>query len=132
MNHDGMSLVHLVILAALTQYIWFGRLVGKMRGKHGIKAPATTGHPEFERMFRVHQNTLELLVILVPALMICAHEFDARLAAGCGVAFIAAREVYKHEYLGDPKARRFGFTLSAAAIIIAMLGGAWGAARAFL
>lgn len=131
MNHDGMNLVHLVILAALTQYIWFGRLVGKMRVKHGIKAPSTAGHPEFERMFRVHQNTLELLVILVPALMICAHEFDARLAVGCGIVFIVARGLYLREYLGEPRSRRLGFTLSATPIIIAMLGGAWGALRGY-
>lgn len=132
MNHAGMNLVHLVILAALTQYIWFGRLVGVMRVKHGIKAPAIVGHPDFERMFRVHQNTLELLVVLVPALMICAHEFDARLAAGCGVAFIVGREIYKREYLGDPRTRTLGFGLSAASVIVAMLGGAWGALRSML
>jgi len=131
MTHDDMSLVHLVILAVLAQYLWFSSLVSKMRGKHKIAAPATIGPPEFERMFRVHQNTLEALVVLVPALMICAHEFDARVAAGCGVLFIVGREVYRREYLADPKSRTLGYALCATGIIIAMLGGAWGALRGY-
>jgi glutathione S-transferase len=131
MNHEGMNIVHLVILAALAQYLWFSNQVSKMRGKHGVKAPAISGHPEFERAFRVHQNTLEALVVLVPALMICAHEYDARLAAGCGLLFIVGREVYRREYMADPRTRTLGYALCAAGIIVAMLGGAWGALRGY-
>lgn len=129
MNHPDMSLVHLVILAVFAQYLALSGMVSRARGKYQIAAPATTGHPEFERIFRVHQNTLEALVVLVPALMICAHEFDARVAAGCGVLFIIGRELYRREYLGNPKSRTPGYALCAAAVIIAMLGGAWGALR---
>ena len=132
MSMGSMSVVHLVILAVFVQYLWFGWLVGKMRAKHKIAGPATVGHPEFERMFRVQQNTLESIVVLVPAMMICAHELDARLAAACGVLFMVGRAVYKHEYLNEPKSRQLGFGLCATAVIVAILGGAYGAVRSLL
>ena len=56
-----MEYVALVSGLALLQYIAFGMLVGKARGKYGVKAPAITGNDVFERYFRVQQNTLELL-----------------------------------------------------------------------
>ena len=46
-----------VLLISVAMY-----LVGKARARHGIEAPATTGNPEFERVFRAHQNTLEATV----------------------------------------------------------------------
>jgi len=132
MEHPDMSLVHLAIIAVFVQYLWFGWQVSLARRRYQIAAPATSGHPEFERTFRVHQNTLEALVVLVPSMMICAHEFDARLAAACGVLFIVGRALYAREYLGNPKTRTPGYALCAAATLTAMLGGAWGALRHYL
>lgn len=43
-------------------------LVGRMRGKHGVQAPAVTGAPEFERAFRMQMNTLEQFVLSLPVL----------------------------------------------------------------
>ena len=57
----------IVITLALVQFVAFGMLVGRARGLYGIKAPATTGHEMFERYFRVHYNTMELLIVFVPA-----------------------------------------------------------------
>ena len=61
-----MDLIYLVIGLALLEYFIFGALVGQARGKHGVEAPAVTGHPEFERRLRVQQNTLEQLMIFIP------------------------------------------------------------------
>lgn len=61
-----MNYVHIVALLAVLQFIAFGLLVGSARGKYGVRAPATTGHEQFERMFRVHGNTLEDSVREVP------------------------------------------------------------------
>ena len=58
-----MELVTIVIAVALIEYSVFGMLVGKARGTYGIDAPAITGYPIFERYYRVHQNTLENLVL---------------------------------------------------------------------
>ena len=63
-----MEFVAFVIALALLEYAIFGMLVGWARGKYGVVAPATSGHPVFERYFRVHMNTLEQLVAFVPAM----------------------------------------------------------------
>ena len=54
--------VALVTLLALFVYVWTLARAGGARGKFGVEAPATTGHPEFERHFRVQANTLEGIV----------------------------------------------------------------------
>ncbi|MBV9063492.1 MAG: MAPEG family protein, partial [Alphaproteobacteria bacterium] len=58
----------LVTILVLILYVAMGARVGRMRGKHNVAAPATAGHPEFERAFRVHMNTLEQLIIFLPLL----------------------------------------------------------------
>ena len=63
-----MDLVAIIIVLALIQFVYFGIRVGQMRAKHGVKAPEMTGDPEFMRMFRIHQNTMEQLVVFIPAL----------------------------------------------------------------
>ena len=67
-----MSLVSLAVVLALLEYAILGLLVGQARGKYKAPAPATTGDPIFERYFRVHQNTMEQLVVFVPAMFIFA------------------------------------------------------------
>ena len=106
-----MELVTLVTLLALMQYFLFGFNVGQMRVKHGVKAPATSGHPEFERMFRVQQNTMEQLVMFIPALWLCALHGDPRWAAGIGFLFIVGSFIYKSSYVTDPAKRSLGFTI---------------------
>ena len=62
-----MELTAIVTVLAVLQYSFFGIQVGSMRPRLNIKAPATTGTPEFERMFRVHYNTMEQMVAFLPA-----------------------------------------------------------------
>ena len=50
----------------------FGVLVGRARGQYGIAAPATTGHPVFERYYRVQMNTVESLLVFLPGLWLAA------------------------------------------------------------
>ena len=63
-----MAFTTIIAMLALVQYLAFGLFVGRARGKFGVDAPATTGHPEFERYFRAHYNTLEQLIVFLPAL----------------------------------------------------------------
>jgi hypothetical protein len=61
-----MPQVHVVMLLAVLQYFVFGLAVGRARGRYGIPAPATAGHPDFERYYRIHMNPLEQLAVLLP------------------------------------------------------------------
>lgn len=107
-----MQAVAIVTILALAQYILFSIQVGSMRGKHGIKAPAVTGHPEFERMFRIQQNTMEQLVAFIPALWLYAYLVSPLWGAGIGLVFIVGRFLYRAEYLKDPDSRGPGFSLT--------------------
>jgi len=107
-----MEAVIIVTILALMQFYWFGIEVGKMRGKHQCKAPAITGAPEFERMFRVQQNTMEQLLMFLPVLWIFAHTVEPLWAAGMGVVYLIGRAIYRIAYVKDPKGRSLGFMLS--------------------
>lgn len=107
-----MEATVIVTFLALGQYVLFGVQVGSMRGKHGIKAPAQTGHPEFERMSRVHLNTMEQLVLFLPALWIHAYYANPLYGAVVGMVYVVGRFVYRAEYLKDPDSRGLGFTMS--------------------
>jgi glutathione S-transferase len=122
-----MQLVAIVTVLALVQYFVLGLQVGQARGKFGIEAPATTGHPTFERHFRVHQNTMEQLVLFLPALWLFAIYVSAPVAAGLGVVFIIGRFVYARSYVAEPKGRGPGTALTALATMVLLLGGLVGA-----
>jgi glutathione S-transferase len=125
-----MSLVYLVLALALVQYLWFGVLVGRARGQYKLAAPAITGNDMFERHFRVQQNTLELLVVLVPALPMFAYYVSPRWAAALGLVYLIGRFVYSFGYVKEPNKRSVGFGQSILPILALLLGGLVGAIRA--
>ena len=127
-----MELVLVVMLAALIEYMVFAGLVGAARGKYGIRAPATTGHPQFERIYRVHQDTLEALIVFVPALLVFACYLSFSWAAGLGVAFIVARAIYAVSYIRSPDKRGPGAGLTGVVNIALVLGGLWGLGKHLL
>lgn len=122
-----MAWIHLVALLAVVQYLIFGALVGRARGKYGVHAPATTGNDVFERYYRVQMNTLELMVALLPALWIAAAYWNPRWVAAAGTVYLLGRIVYLRAYTSRPASRGLGFMLSIAPIallLVAALGGA--------
>lgn len=127
-----MELVAFVTVLALLEYVVFAMLVGRARGKYGVKAPAVTGHEIFERYFRVQQNTLELLVALVPAMWLFGTYVNPTWAAWLGLVFVVARIVYLVGYVVDPAKREIGFGLTALPVMILLIGGLWGAGKALL
>ena len=108
-----MEAVTIVTILALMQFFWFGIEVGMMRAKHQCKAPAITGAPELERMFRVQQNTMEQIVMFIPALWLFAEFVNPLWAAGMGVVYLVGRAVYRSAYVKDPKGRSAGFMMTA-------------------
>jgi len=127
-----MELVALVLALALIEYFVFGIMVGRARGQYGVEAPATTGHPIFERYHRVHQNTLEQLAIFIPALWMFGAYVNPAVAALLGLVFIAGRIVYLRGYVEDPKKRSTGTFITLFAQAILLVGGGVGALLAWL
>ena len=133
MNLDSSTaLPALVTLLLLVQYLAFTMMVGAARVKGGVDAPACSGNPEFERAFRVQQNTMEQLMLVLPALWICAYYFRADVAAICGSLFFIGRIIYRIAYMNDPSKRGVGMIIGFAATIV-MLGCAlWGVISRFV
>jgi uncharacterized membrane protein YecN with MAPEG domain len=116
-----MVWVELVTVAALLQYLVFGTLVSRARGKYGVKAPATTGNDMFERFYRVQMNTLELMVVLIPALWMAAKYWSPGWMSAVGAIYLVGRVVYLKAYTQPPAKRSLGYTLSLAPVIVLLL-----------
>jgi uncharacterized membrane protein YecN with MAPEG domain len=127
-----MYLINLILGLVLAQYIYFGVMVGKARGKYGVAAPATTGNEIFERYFRVHMNTLELLVAFVPSMYAFATYYPPQYAAILGAVFFVGRILFYRSYVQDPKTRSLGFSLSVLPIVAFIGGTLLGAAQEWL
>jgi glutathione S-transferase len=117
-----MTFVSIVALLVLIEYLTIAFMTGRAREAYDVEAPATTGHPMFERWYRVQQNTLEQLVVFLPALFLFAHFASERLAGWLGLVFIVGRFVYARSYLADPKTRSAGFIIGFAATAILVVG----------
>lgn len=122
-----MNLVAFVTALALIEFFVFGLLVGRARGTYGVPAPAITGHPVFERYMRAHQNTMEQLVVFVPAIFLFATYVGPGIAALLGALFVVGRALYFAGYVAEASKRSAGFVVSALAQIVLLLGGAIGA-----
>ena len=76
--------------------LFLGALVAKARLKEPVSAAATQGSAAFNALYRVHQNTLERLVVFVPLLWMAGCVFAGatpvlaglcrRSTSHCGIA----------------------------------------------
>jgi uncharacterized MAPEG superfamily protein len=126
-----MEPVAIVVVIALLEYVVFSALVGRARGLYGVKAPAVSGHEMFDRYFRVHQNTMELLVAFVPAIWLFGLYVSPRWGALIGLVYVVGRILYLLGYVKDPAKREFGFGMSVLPIVVLLVGALLGAAKAF-
>jgi glutathione S-transferase len=127
-----MVWVDIVGLLAVAQLGVFLTLVGRARGQYGVAAPATTGHPVFERYYRVQMNTMECLLVLLPALWLAAKYWSPKYAAIAGAIYLVGRVVYLVSYVRDPASRSLGYTLSMAPAMALLVAALVGAVRAVL
>lgn len=125
-----MAWVEAVMLLAVAQYLAFGMLVGRARGKYGVQAPATSGDEMFERFYRVQMNTLELLPVLLPSLWLAAKYWTPEWVAGAGLVYLLGRLLYLKAYITNPPSRGLGFMLSYVPIMALLIAALVGAVRA--
>lgn len=127
-----MNLVAVVVLLALLEFVAFGMLVGRARGLYGVKAPAMSGHELFDRHFRVHYNTMELLVVFVPSIWLFGMYVSPPWGAGLGVVYLIGRIIYFRSYVADPAQRSMGFGMSMMPVLVLLLGALLGVGRTLL
>ena len=118
-----MALVAIVILLAILEYQFFSFKVGMARGKYDIKAPAISGHEVFDRYYRVHMNTLEQLIVFIPAILIFAYFGNPTYAAGLGSFYLVGRIIYFVSYVSDPAKRGLGFIIGWVPTVLLILAG---------
>ena len=112
----------LVTCLALLLYLLTSARVSRARGTFGIKAPAISGDPDFERIFRVQMNTLEWLPVFLPSLWLFAIYVSDAIAAALGMVWIVGRIAYMTGYSKAAKDRGTGFVIQASATFLLWLG----------
>lgn len=125
-----MEYVAIVTALALLEYTVFAFMTGAARARTKVLAPATTGNPEFERYFRVQQNTIEQLITFLPALWLFGLYVSAPIGALLGLVFVLGRLLYALAYWRDAEKRGLGFLIGELANVALILGALAGAIRA--
>src|SRR5499427_6486835 len=103
----------IVTLLADAFYFFIATRVAVAHGKFGVRLPATTGNPDFERIFRAHMNTLEWMPTFLVPLWLCAIYLNDTAAAVLGLVWIVGRAVYFAGYSKTVEGRLPGFLIQA-------------------
>jgi glutathione S-transferase len=117
-----MEYATLIVLLALLQYVWFTVRVGTSRGKYNVNAPHCEGDEAWMRLNRIHLNTMEQLVVLIPTTYAFAYYTSPTWVLLPGAAFIIGRFMYSAEYVKDPKSRTPGMSITLAANATLIIG----------
>jgi len=112
----------LVTVLSLIVYFVLIINVGRARAKYKVMPPQMSGDPDFERVIRVQQNTLEQIVIFLPALWVFSEFISPIWGAGIGAIWIIGRILYAWGYYQAAEKRLIGFGISSTANLI-LLGG---------
>jgi glutathione S-transferase len=122
-----------VTILAMLVLVYTFVLVGRMRGRHGVPAPAMTGHPDVERALRVQGNTLEQVVIFLPLLWIATLYFHiiGWLPAVLGLVWCLGRLVYAFGYMAAAEKRGPGFGITVLASLGLLVLSIWGVTLAW-
>jgi glutathione S-transferase len=112
----------LVTLLAVLFYFFTSTRVARARVAYGVKVPAISGNPDFERVLCVQMNTLEWLPIFLPSLWLFAIYVSDQIAAVLGLVWIAGRIVYMIGYMQAAGRRGPGFLIQAAACAVLLFG----------
>jgi len=117
-----MNGVAAIVGLAVLEYMVFGFLVGRARRTYHVAAPGTTGDPTFERYFRMHQNSMEALVIFIPAVMLFADYVSGSIAIALGLVFLVGRIIYAAGYVNQAERRAPGALITFAVNGVLVLG----------
>ncbi|KAM5229836.1 microsomal glutathione S-transferase 2 [Hipposideros larvatus] len=131
MAGDSILLAAVSVLSACQQS-YFALQVGKARFKYKITPPAVFGSPEFERIFRAHQNCVEIYPIFIITLWTAGWYFNQVFATCLALVYMYARHQYFWGYSEAAKKRITGFRLSLGVLALLTVVGALGIANSFL
>jgi uncharacterized membrane protein YecN with MAPEG domain len=122
----------LVTVLTLILYFVLTANVGRARFKYKVPVPQISGDPDFERVFRVQQNTLEQLILLLPSLWLFSLFVSPVWGAGIGMLWLIGRILYAWGYYQAAEKRTLGFGINSLSILVLLLGALVGVIRAFM
>lgn len=112
----------LITALTLLVYLFLTINVGRARAKYKVSPPATTGDPNFERVLRVQQNTLEQLVFFLPLLWLFSIYISPLWGSGIGAVWLVGRIVYAWGYYQAAEKRGIGFAISSLSSMVLLVG----------
>jgi len=118
----------IVTLLAIAFYFFLATRVAVAHGRFNVKLPAMTGNPDFERVYRIHANTLEWMPTFLAPLWLCAIFLNDLTAAALGLIWIAGRVMYFLGYRKAVERRLPGFFVQSTACFLLFIGAAAGVA----
>ncbi|NWR74704.1 LTC4S synthase, partial [Centropus unirufus] len=95
---DQIDLLATVTILGVLEQAYFVLQVIYARRKYKISPPETTGHPEFERIFRAQANCSEYFPIFISLLWVAGIFFHQGVAAACGLLYLYTRFQYFQGY----------------------------------
>ena len=120
---DSMLFPSLITLLALLELLILGVNVSRARRKFGIFPPKMFGHDDFERHVRIHENTAEQIILLLPSMWIFGIFVSYFWAGILGLTWIIGRLFYAFGYAKAPEKRFVGVGLSTLPTAIMIFGG---------
>lgn len=125
---------HIPLITVLTMVLLLAATVtvGRCRALFKVHAPATSGHPTFERAFRAQANTNEQVLVFLPLLWLVHHFGNTEWAVYLGYAWLFGRTWYLVGYVRDARKRGLGFLIGMLATAGLLVLAAKGALAPFL
>lgn len=123
-----------VISVAVALLVFFGLAlnVGRARFTWNVPAPASSGHPEFDKRYRVQMNTMEQMLLFLPAVFMAVPVLGDAVTAALGFTWSIGRVIYARSYYADPTRRGAGFGLTLLPSLVLIGASLWGAVRLLL
>lgn len=113
----------LVTCFSLMLYSFLTFNVIHARHKFNIPAPAIGGNPDFERIFRAHQNTAEQMLLFLPSLWLATLNGPANVSGFIGLIWVAGRALYAYDYCLEASRRKYGYKISVTcSLLLLMIG----------
>lgn len=112
------------LITVVSLFIYFVVIinVGRARAQYKIMPPQMTGEPNFERVLRVQQNTVEQIILFLPSLWLFSLFISPLWGAGIGTVWVVGRILFAWGYYQAAEKRILGFGISYLASIILLIG----------
>lgn len=104
MQEQVVCLAAVSVLGVLEQ-AYFSLQVIYSRRRHSISPPATSGHPDFERIFRAQVNSSEYFPIFLTVLWVSGLYFSQGVSSLCGLLYLYGRYRYFRGYAQSAQGR---------------------------